>query len=129
MYIFMWKERISMALLIASFFDFLKFQTRHWYGGGYLTLRFNLQNVIWWWQFLCKEGWHSVHPSPFLLEGGGLNLQPNFEKGGLERTSTFTGWLLGKRRVTFFRGGCNFHTQKKLKSEICNGKKKVYKQK
>ena len=25
-------------------------------------------------------GVHSVHPSPFLLEG--LNLQPNFQKGG-----------------------------------------------
>ena len=39
--------------------------------------------------------------------GGGLNLQI-FKKGGLDRTSPFRGWLLGKRCVTFFnkrRGG------------------------
>ena len=39
--------------------------------------------------------------------GGGLNLQPNFQKGGLDRTSVFRGGLLGKRGVTFFRGGWN----------------------
>ena len=37
--------------------------------------------------------------------GGGLSLQPNLQKGGLDRTSTFRGGLLGKRGVTF-RGGC-----------------------
>ena len=35
--------------------------------------------------------------------GGGLSLQPNFPKGGLDMTSTFIGVLLGKKGVTFFR--------------------------
>ena len=50
------------------------------------------------------------------------------KKRGLDRTSTFTGWLLGKRGWFVSGGeGCYFH-QKKLKSEIFNDKK-VYKQK
>ena len=68
---------------------------------------------------------HSVHP-PLSAEGGGggLSLQPNFQKGVLDKTSTFRGGLLGKTGVTFFRGGCNFHRKNKLKSEIFNNKKK-----
>ena len=31
--------------------------------------------------------------------------------------------------MTFFRGGCNCHIKNKLKSEIFNDKKNVYKQK
>ena len=60
----------------------------------------------------------------FLRRGGGLSLQPNFQKGVLDKTSTFRGGLLGKTGVTFFRGGCNFHRKNKLKSEIFNNKKK-----
>ena len=42
--------------------------------------------------------------------GGGLSLQPNFQKGGeLDKTSTFRRGLLEKRGVTFFRGGCSCH--------------------
>ena len=37
---------------------------------------------------------HSVHP-PFLLRG--LNLLPNFQKGGLDRISVFRRGLLGER--------------------------------
>ena len=47
-------------------------------------------------------------PSPsFLLEGGGgVELPTKFSKRWeLDRTSTFRGGLLGKRGVTFFRGG------------------------
>ena len=40
---------------------------------------------------------HSVHPPPHPFCRGGLSLQPNFQKGGLDRTSTFGGGLLGKR--------------------------------
>ena len=47
--------------------------------------------------------YHSGHPPPFCR---GLSLQPNFQKGGLGRTSTFRGGLLGKREVTFFREEC-----------------------
>ena len=52
---------------------------------------------------------HSVTPS---LSAGELSLHPNFQKGGgLDRTSTFRGGLLGKRGMTFFKGGwtvCRF---------------------
>ena len=61
-------------------------------------------------------------------ERGGWASSQIFIKGGLDRTSTFRGGLLGKRGVTFFRGGCNFQIKSKLKSEIYNNKK-VYKQK
>ena len=41
-------------------------------------------------------------------------------------TSTLREGLLEKRRVTFFRGGCNFYKKrKKLKSEIFNGKESL----
>ena len=69
-------------------------------------------------------------PSSFLL--GVLNLLPNFEKGGggLGRTFIFNGMLVGKSGETFSReGGCNFYIKDKLKSEIFNDQKKVYKQK
>ena len=64
-------------------------------------------------------------PPCFLLGVGGLNLEPNFQKGGPDRSSTFRGGLLGKRGGgDFFRGGggggCNFHIKDK--------KKKFYKQ-
>ena len=36
-----------------------------------------------------------------LALAGGLNLLPNFQKGGLDRTSTLTGGVTGKERVTF----------------------------
>ena len=65
---------------------------------------------------------NSVHPT--LSAGGrGLNLQPNFQKGGLEKTPTFRGELLGKKGVTFFRWGCNFHIKNKSKPEVFINKK------
>ena len=65
-----------------------------------------------------------MHPlPPFLLGEGGLNLQPNFQKGGgLDRTLVFRGELLVKRGW-LFSGGCNFLTKNKLKSGIFNDKK------
>ena len=41
------------------------------------------------------------------LSAGELSLPPNFQKGGggLDRTSTFRGRLLGKREMTFFKEG------------------------
>ena len=50
-------------------------------------------------------------PPPLFCSGvgGKLSLQPNLKKGGLDRTSTFRGGLLGKRGVNFLRGGCNCH--------------------
>ena len=56
----------------------------------------------------------------------GLNLQPNFQKGVLDRISVFRGGLLGKRGWPFL-GGCWFFIKNKLKSEIMT--KNVYKQK
>ena len=65
---------------------------------------------------------YSVHP----ISAGGVNLLSNFEKGGLDRTSTLRRSLLEKREVTFFRGGCNFYKKNK-QIEMFNNKK-VYKQ-
>ena len=65
-----------------------------------------------------KEAFIVCAPPPPPFAGGGegrLNLQPSFQKGGLDRTSTF-------REGNFFTGGCNF---KKRKSEIFNGKKSL----
>ena len=51
---------------------------------------------------------HSLHPPLFSVwgcGGGGVNVQPNFRKGGgLDRTSTFRGGLLENRGVTLFEG-------------------------
>ena len=74
---------------------------------------------------------HSVHPTPspappFLLVGEGLNLQPNFQKGGAWQDLSFYRGAAGKEGVTFFRGwGLQFSKKKnkKLKSEIFNDKK------
>ena len=72
----------------------------------------------------------SVHPH-FCFGGGGWGgrwtFNQIFKKGGLDKTSTFRGGLLGKRVVVFFRGGCNFYIKNKLKSEIFNDKKKFIK--
>ena len=35
---------------------------------------------------------------------------------GQDRISVFRGGLLGKRRVSFFRGSCSFYIKNKLKS-------------
>ena len=65
---------------------------------------------------------------------GGLNIQPNFQNVGLDRTLTLSG-LLGMRRGgegDFFSGALQFsHISDKLKSEIIYEfmTKKVYKQK
>ena len=65
-----------------------------------------------------------MHPPPFLL--GGLNFQPNFQKGrgGLGRTSTFREGCW-ERVDDFFHGGDAIFTHKKLKSEIFNNKKSL----
>ena len=55
---------------------------------------------------------------------GGVERPTKVSKRWLDRTSTFKGGLLSKRRVTLFRVGCNFHIKNKIKSEIFNDKKK-----
>ena len=55
---------------------------------------------------------------------GGVESPTKVSKRWLDRTSTFRGGLLGKRGVTLFRVGCNFHIKNKIKSEIFNDKKK-----
>ena len=57
---------------------------------------------------------HSVH-LPFLKGGGGgLSLQPNFQKGGPDKTPTFREGLLGKRGGggDFFHGVLQFSHKK-----------------
>ena len=52
---------------------------------------------------------HSVHPH--LSAGEGFNLQPNFQKGGgLDRTSSFRGGLLGKKGLIYSGGGVAIFT-------------------
>ena len=62
---------------------------------------------------------------PVSAGGGGLNLLPNFQKGGAKQDFNFESGVAGKKRVTFFIGGCNFYKKNKLKSEIFNGKKSL----
>ena len=50
----------------------------------------------------------------------GLNLLPNFQKGGKVTRPQFLEGIAGKKGVTFFRRGCNFYTKNKLKSGIFN---------
>ena len=66
-----------------------------------------------------------LYPPP--ISAGGLNLLPNFQKGGgLDRTSVFRGdcW---ERGGDFFQGGFNFSTKNRLTSGMFH-EKKVYKQ-
>ena len=67
---------------------------------------------------MCKRSAHT--PAPPCFSARGLNLQPNFQKGGvggLDRTSTFRGG-------NFFQEGLQFsQTKIELKSEIFNDKK------
>ena len=67
---------------------------------------------------------NSVYPP---LSAAGLSIQPNFKKGGLDRTSTFRGGCW-ERGGDFFQGGgvCNCHINQNLKYLMT---KKVYKQK
>ena len=65
-----------------------------------------------------KQHYNSVQP-PFLLVGG----------GGVWEGGCFQKGVAGKKGSNFFRGRCNFYKKKKVKSELFNSKKKVYKQK
>ena len=73
---------------------------------------------------LCLCNQRVIVGTPFLQRGGWASNQI-FRKGGLDRTSTFRGGLLGKRGW-LFSGGLQFSHKNKLKSEIFNDKK-VYK--
>ena len=58
---------------------------------------------------------HSVHPPPppFLL--GGLNLQPNFEKGRPLQDLNFEKGVAGKEGGNFFQGeGLQFKKKSKI---------------
>ena len=50
-----WKSLI--AFLIWSAFALWKYHTSRSYEGGETTLRLNLANTIWWWQFWREEDW------------------------------------------------------------------------
>ena len=67
---------------------------------------------------------HSVHPPPpFLL--GGLNLLPNFHKGGAWQDLNFETGVAGKEGRNFFQEGLQFYKKNKLKSAIFNDKKSL----
>ena len=62
-------------------------------------------------------------PHPFYW-GGGLNLQPNFQKGGgLDRTQLLERGCWERGDDFFQGGGVHFSQKNKLKSEIFNHKK------
>ena len=76
---------------------------------------------------MCLKVWRSFLLVFFFFSAGrrggeGWASNQIFKKGVLDRTSTFTGRLLEKREMTFFREGCNFHIKYKLKSQIFNDK-------
>ena len=68
----------------------------------------------------------SPPPLPFCW---GVNLVPksyqNCKKERLHRSSIFRRGLLVKKELTFFKGGCSFYIENKLKSEIFNNKKSL----
>ena len=68
--------------------------------------------------------YHGVHPL-FLL--GGVNLQPNFQKGerGLKGPQLLKGGWWERGGDIFQGGGCNFYIKDKVKSEIFNDKKSL----
>ena len=108
-------------ILPTSYFEtfmFICIQNMNFIPNFFLYVNTDIGNLLPW------VLWHSVHPR---FCWGGLNLSPNFQKGGLDRTSTLRGGCWKRGGVTFFRGGLQF-LHKKLKSEIFNNKK-VYKQK
>ena len=65
-----------------------------------------------------------------LSTGGGWASNQIFKKGrGLAGPQLLEAGCWERGGATFFMGGCKFHIKSKLKSEIFNNKKKVYKQK
>ena len=67
---------------------------------------------------LLKGKSHSVHPPP-------PPSATSFSKRRALTGPQLLQGVAGKEGVTFFRGGCNFHQKKKLKSEIFNEKKSL----
>ena len=66
----------------------------------------------------------------FSVGGGGLNLLPNFQKGGAWEDFNFERGVVGKEGVTFFRGeGLQFYKKRKKRNLKYLMTKKVYKQK
>ena len=72
----------------------------------------------------CPLLWETL-PPPLFLQERGLSLQPNFQKGGFDRTSALEGGCWERWSDFFQWGGCNFHIKNKLKSEIFNDKKSL----
>ena len=58
--------------------------------------------------------------------GGGLSLQPNFQKGGAWQDFNFQRGVAGKEQGDFFQGDrLQFLHKSKLKSEIFNDKQSL----
>ena len=76
--------------------------------------------------FRIQSKSHIIVGCPGLFaEMGGWASNQIFKKGGLDRTSTFRGGLLGKRVGEVFQVGLQFSHKNKLKSEIFNDKKSL----
>ena len=71
--------------------------------------------------YLSSNKLHSVHPSSFSAEGGGVWFEPFSKRRGLIGSQRVVAW---KDRGEFFsEGGCSFYIKNKLKYEIFNDKK------
>ena len=84
---------------------------------GSWDMEHNGYNVLSFWTILCPFALLTQcaphhPPPPFSAVGRGLNLQPNFQKEGLDRTSTFREVLLGKTSDIFQGGWLQFSHKK-----------------
>ena len=77
-----------LAFLIWSTFAFSKCHNSRLYGGGKTTLRLNLADNIWWWQFWCKEYWTPGSTTKFGWEAKIKSMQE-----GLSLVIWFGSWI------------------------------------
>ena len=114
---------VFCTFLAETLFDFYKRSLPQCRISDFWLLRWNFTKVVLWlaiflkvYKVSAKKVWRSyvswyqrvivcTFPPPPLLSAGKLSLQPNFQKGVFDRTSTFRGGFLGKSGMTFSRGG------------------------
>ena len=119
---FRWNAK-SLVVVIIFFLSF--FSTTFLHGVAKVILKFfsNCYFKLVWpglelfiWYAVCFQAMSSIvctlHPVSGGGGGGWVNLQPNFQKGGLGRTSTFYRGFAEKDREDFFHGGLQFSHEK-----------------
>ena len=113
---------VFCTFLAETLFDFYKRSLQQCRISDFWLLRWNFTKVVLWlaiflkvYKVSAKKVWRSyvswyqrVIVCTFPLSAGDLSLQPNFQKGGFERTSTFRGGVAGKEGNDFFKEGLQF---------------------